>query len=232
MGSCIPVAKSLPGSFLPLDDKAKFQVTLRAPEGTSAEETLLYAERASVLLRRLPSVTHILITVAEDDQKTQKLRAALRRSRRPGASKAVAVRADGQGARARAPEHAQRSAHQHRRGAGLLRRLEHAGRSVHHFRARLRPARKGRGPHHRGAQEERQGRGRGHDQHPRPARSSRVDRSRSRRRSRGERRERRQHAADARRRHQGLDLPRARGRVRNPDSRRRAVPHRRELALA
>jgi hydrophobe/amphiphile efflux-1 (HAE1) family protein len=71
MGSCIPVAKSLPGSFLPIDDKAKFQVTLRAPEGTSAEETLLRAERASVLLRRIPGVTHILITVAEDDQRTR-----------------------------------------------------------------------------------------------------------------------------------------------------------------
>jgi multidrug efflux pump subunit AcrB len=71
MGSCIPVAKSLPGSFLPLDDKAKFQVTLRAPEGTSAEETLLIADRASGLLRQLPGVTHILITVAEDDQLTR-----------------------------------------------------------------------------------------------------------------------------------------------------------------
>ncbi len=71
LGSCVPVAKSLPGSFLPLDDKAKFQVTMRTPEGTSSEETLLYAERAAVLLRRLPAVTHILITVAEDDQKSR-----------------------------------------------------------------------------------------------------------------------------------------------------------------
>jgi len=71
MGSCIPVAKSLPGSFLPLDDKAKFQVTIRAPEGTSSEETLLIADRASALLRKLPAVTHILITVAEDDQLTR-----------------------------------------------------------------------------------------------------------------------------------------------------------------
>jgi HAE1 family hydrophobic/amphiphilic exporter-1 len=71
MGSCIPVAKSLPGSFLPLDDKAKFQVTMRAPEGTSAEETLLHAERVSTLVRRLPGVTHVLITVAEDDQRTR-----------------------------------------------------------------------------------------------------------------------------------------------------------------
>lgn len=71
LGSCVPIAKSLPGSFLPQDDKAKFQVTLRAPEGTSTEETLLYAERASSLLRKLPAVTHILITVAEDDQKSR-----------------------------------------------------------------------------------------------------------------------------------------------------------------
>lgn len=71
LGSCVPIAKSLPGSFLPLDDKAKFQMTLRAPEGTSAEETLLFAERASALIEGLPAVTHILITVAEDDQKSR-----------------------------------------------------------------------------------------------------------------------------------------------------------------
>jgi len=71
MGSCVPVAKSLPGSFIPLDDKAKFQVTMRMPEGTSAEESLLVAERAAVLLKQLPSVTHTLVTVAEDDQRTR-----------------------------------------------------------------------------------------------------------------------------------------------------------------
>lgn len=71
LGSCIPVAKSLPGSFLPIDDKAKFQVTLRAPEGTSSEETLLFAERAAVVLRQIPEVTHILTTVAEDAQRTR-----------------------------------------------------------------------------------------------------------------------------------------------------------------
>ena len=71
MGSCVPIAKALPGSFLPLDDKAKFQVTLRAPEGTSAEESLLIAERAAAQLKHLPSVTHTLITVAEDDQRTR-----------------------------------------------------------------------------------------------------------------------------------------------------------------
>ena len=68
LGSCIPVAKTLPSSFLPEDDKAKFQVTIRAAEGTSSEETLLIAQRAAADLRKLPGVAHILITVAEDQQ--------------------------------------------------------------------------------------------------------------------------------------------------------------------
>jgi hydrophobe/amphiphile efflux-1 (HAE1) family protein len=71
LGSCVPIGKALPGSFLPQDDKAKFQVTLRAPEGTSSEETLLIAERAAVELRKLPGVAHLLVTVAEDDQRTR-----------------------------------------------------------------------------------------------------------------------------------------------------------------
>jgi hydrophobe/amphiphile efflux-1 (HAE1) family protein len=68
LGSCMPLAKSLPSAFLPEDDKAKFQVTMRLPEGTSSEETLVVAERTAVELKKLPGVTHILITVAEDDQ--------------------------------------------------------------------------------------------------------------------------------------------------------------------
>ncbi len=71
LGSCVPIAQSLPASFLPLDDKAKFQVTIRAPEGTSAEETLLIADRAGAIARTLPSVTHILTTVGEDEQKSR-----------------------------------------------------------------------------------------------------------------------------------------------------------------
>ena len=68
LGSALPLAKSLPAGFLPEDDKAKFQMTIRAEEGTSSEETLLIAERAAVDLRKLPGIAHILITVAEDAQ--------------------------------------------------------------------------------------------------------------------------------------------------------------------
>ncbi len=71
LASCIPIAKTLPGGFLPEDDKAKFQVTMRVAEGTSSEETLLIAERTAAELKKLPGVTHELITVAEDDQKSR-----------------------------------------------------------------------------------------------------------------------------------------------------------------
>ena len=66
-----PLAKTLPAGFLPEDDKAKFQVTMRAPEGTSSEATLLIAERIANELRTLPAMKHLLITVAEDDQHTR-----------------------------------------------------------------------------------------------------------------------------------------------------------------
>ncbi len=71
LASCGPIGKRLPGSFLPEDDKAKFQVTIRAPEGTSSDETLLIAERVAVDARELPGVAHILVTVAEDDQRSK-----------------------------------------------------------------------------------------------------------------------------------------------------------------
>lgn len=71
LASTVPIAKALPGSFLPLDDKAQFQVTFRAPEGTSAQETLLYAERVENTIKAFPEVEHTLVTVGEDEQKSQ-----------------------------------------------------------------------------------------------------------------------------------------------------------------
>ncbi len=71
LASTVPIAKSLPASFLPLDDKAQLQVTFRAPEGTSAEESLLYGERAAKILGAYPEVEHLLVTVGEDPQKSK-----------------------------------------------------------------------------------------------------------------------------------------------------------------
>jgi hydrophobe/amphiphile efflux-1 (HAE1) family protein len=67
LGSCVPIAKRLPGGFLPEDDTAQFQINMRAPEGTSVTATRLIAERIADDVRRLPGVKSTLLTVGEGD---------------------------------------------------------------------------------------------------------------------------------------------------------------------
>jgi hydrophobe/amphiphile efflux-1 (HAE1) family protein len=73
MGSCGPLLKRVPTGFVPFDDQAQFEVSLRAPEGTSASETALIAERVSQEVRALPGVAHTVATVAGGDAKVQNL---------------------------------------------------------------------------------------------------------------------------------------------------------------
>jgi multidrug efflux pump subunit AcrB len=68
LGSCAPIGKTLPGGFLPEDDQAQFEISMRAPEGTSITSTRLLAERIADDVRRIPGVTHTLLTVGEGDQ--------------------------------------------------------------------------------------------------------------------------------------------------------------------
>jgi hydrophobic/amphiphilic exporter-1 (mainly G- bacteria), HAE1 family len=68
-----PIGKRLTGGFLPANDKAQFQVSVRAPEGTSVAETRFVAERAAQRLAEMPGVTHTLITIGDDEQETQNL---------------------------------------------------------------------------------------------------------------------------------------------------------------
>ncbi len=73
LGSCMPLVQRVPKSFLPQDDQAQFEISLRAPEGTSAEETALIAERVAQDARALPGVAHTVVTVAGGDQATENL---------------------------------------------------------------------------------------------------------------------------------------------------------------
>ncbi len=73
MGSCGPLMKHVPTGFVPVDDQAQFEVSLRAPEGTSASETALIAERVSQEVRALPGVAHTVATVAGGDAQVQNL---------------------------------------------------------------------------------------------------------------------------------------------------------------
>ncbi|MEZ4409397.1 MAG: efflux RND transporter permease subunit [Polyangiales bacterium] len=58
--SVVPLAKAVAKNFLPLDDESRFEVALRAPEGTSLEQTQLIAGRMSREIRGMPGV---LLTV-------------------------------------------------------------------------------------------------------------------------------------------------------------------------
>lgn len=71
LGSCGPLAKAAPKGFLPVNDEAQFEVTVRAPEGTSLYATDLIGERIARAIRKYPEVQATVTTVADDAAKTQ-----------------------------------------------------------------------------------------------------------------------------------------------------------------
>ena len=73
MASCGPVAKKVPAGFLPIDDQAQFEMSIRAPEGTATEETGLIAERVAQDVRAFSGVAHTVVTVSGGDQATPNL---------------------------------------------------------------------------------------------------------------------------------------------------------------
>ena len=73
LGSCIPLAKTVPGSFLPENDDAQFNVLVRAPEGTSIEATRIIGDRVAREIRRVAGVSHTLMTVGDTAQATPNL---------------------------------------------------------------------------------------------------------------------------------------------------------------
>jgi HAE1 family hydrophobic/amphiphilic exporter-1 len=73
LGSCFPLAAAVPKGFTPPNDVAEFDVNVRAPEGTSLAETSIEAERVARDIRRLPGVSHTLITIGNDAVQTTNL---------------------------------------------------------------------------------------------------------------------------------------------------------------
>ena len=73
LASCIPLAKSVPVSFLPENDDAQFNVTVRAPEGTSIAATRVIAERVARQIRQVPGVAHTLTSIGDTAQATPNL---------------------------------------------------------------------------------------------------------------------------------------------------------------
>jgi multidrug efflux pump subunit AcrB len=73
LGSCVPLAGAANKGFLPVNDEARFQVQVRAPEGASLGETRLVAERIARSIRGYGEVALTVTTVADDAAKTRNL---------------------------------------------------------------------------------------------------------------------------------------------------------------
>jgi HAE1 family hydrophobic/amphiphilic exporter-1 len=72
VGSCATVPAIAPRvgfGFIPLNDEAQFEIFIRSPEGTNLDATTLLAEQIALDTRKIPEVTHTVVTIADSDQK-------------------------------------------------------------------------------------------------------------------------------------------------------------------
>src|SRR5215475_12188220 len=60
-------------NFFPQDDQDEFEVSLRAPEGTSLQKTLEITQQVAAGIRGLKHIGYTLTTIGEDQQRTQNL---------------------------------------------------------------------------------------------------------------------------------------------------------------
>ena len=71
--SSVPLFRIVSVTFITQDDQSGFDVTVRAPEGTSLDATQLMANRLTTAIRRIPEVNYTLVTVAGDGAGTQNI---------------------------------------------------------------------------------------------------------------------------------------------------------------
>ena len=63
LASIVPIGRAVPKNFLPVDDESRFEISMRATEGTSLAQTQIIAERIARDVRALPGAAHTLVTV-------------------------------------------------------------------------------------------------------------------------------------------------------------------------
>src|SRR5262249_41100182 len=66
--SIVPLFMFVGKNFLPVDDQAQFQVSVRAPEGTTLAAASTIFERIAADIRKLPGVTDTLVTIGGGSQ--------------------------------------------------------------------------------------------------------------------------------------------------------------------
>ncbi len=71
--SIVPLFSFVGKDFLPKNDESQFEVVLRAPEGTTLEQTELIATRIAREIKRLPAVAYTVVLVGDDARQTANL---------------------------------------------------------------------------------------------------------------------------------------------------------------
>jgi HAE1 family hydrophobic/amphiphilic exporter-1 len=66
LASSVPLFRVVNINFTPVDDTSQFDVSVRAPEGSSLAATEILANRVATAIRRIPEVDYTLVTVAGD----------------------------------------------------------------------------------------------------------------------------------------------------------------------
>ena len=70
VGACFPMTAKVRKGFLPVDDRAQFEVLVRLPEGRSVASSQVIGARVARIIRELPEVTATMVTVGDDPAKT------------------------------------------------------------------------------------------------------------------------------------------------------------------
>ena len=73
LASTGPLAQRAKKGFLPIDDRAQFEVLVRMPEGRSVAATEVIGERVARQIRGMTEVKATLLTIGDDDQRTPNL---------------------------------------------------------------------------------------------------------------------------------------------------------------
>ncbi len=71
--STIPLGVLANKNFLPDEDESQFGITVRAPEGTSLDQTRIIAARIAAEMEALPEVKYAVTTIGDDAQRTPNL---------------------------------------------------------------------------------------------------------------------------------------------------------------
>ena len=71
--STVPLFKMAGKDFLPKNDESQFAVSMRAPEGTTVEQTELIASRIGREIKKIAGVSYTVVLVGDDERRTANL---------------------------------------------------------------------------------------------------------------------------------------------------------------